>query len=98
VPHRRESFASNLHRVTGPDASYALDSKVALVGDRAQERRHRTLARSGQHRVPDVLLVGPREIGELCDERVVIISPGFPGRAAVCAAGAWPPSTIRRCS
>jgi ribonuclease J len=73
------SFASNIHRVQQVlDAAYALDRKVALVG--RSMRKNVGIGRSlGHIEVPDGLLVGPREIGDFPDERVVIISTGSQG-------------------
>jgi ribonuclease J len=73
------SFASNIHRVQQVvDAAYALDRKVALVG--RSMRKNVGIGRSlGHIEVPDGLLVGPREIGDFADERVVIISTGSQG-------------------
>jgi ribonuclease J len=73
------SFASNIHRVQQVmDAAYALDRKVALVG--RSMRKNVGIGRSlGHIDVPEGLLVGPREIGDFPDERVVIISTGSQG-------------------
>jgi ribonuclease J len=73
------SFASNIHRVQQVvDAAYALDRKVALVG--RSMRKNVGIGRSlGHIEVPEGLLVGPREIGDFADERVVIISTGSQG-------------------
>jgi len=73
------SFASNIHRVQQVlDAAYALDRKVALVG--RSRRKNVGIGRSlGHIEVPEGLLVGPREIGDYADERVVIISTGSQG-------------------
>src|SRR5437764_8396050 len=73
------SFASNIHRVQQVlDAAYALDRKVALVG--RSMRKNVGIARSlGHIEVPEGLLVGPREIDDLPDERVVVISTGSQG-------------------
>jgi ribonuclease J len=73
------SFASNIHRVQQVvDAAYALDRKVALVG--RSMRKNVGIGRSlGHIEVPDGILVGPREIGDFPDERVVIISTGSQG-------------------
>jgi ribonuclease J len=73
------SFASNIHRVQQVlDAAYALDRKVALVG--RSMRKNVGIGRSlGHVDVPEGLLVGPREIGDFEDERVVIISTGSQG-------------------
>jgi ribonuclease J len=73
------SFASNIHRVQQVvDAAAALDRKVALVG--RSMRKNVGIGRTlGHIEVPDGLLVGPREINDLPDERVVIISTGSQG-------------------
>jgi ribonuclease J len=73
------SFASNIHRVQQVlDAAYALDRKVALVG--RSMRKNVGIGRSlGHIEVPEGLLVGPREINDFPDERVVIISTGSQG-------------------
>jgi len=73
------SFASNIHRVQQViDAAEALDRKVALVG--RSMRKNVGIGRNlGHIEVPDGILVGPREIGDFPDERVVIISTGSQG-------------------
>jgi ribonuclease J len=73
------SFASNIHRVQQAlDAAYALGRKVALVG--RSMRKNVGIGRSlGHIEVPEGLLVGPREIGDFPDERIVIISTGSQG-------------------
>jgi ribonuclease J len=73
------SFASNIHRVQQVvDAAYALGRKVALVG--RSMRKNVGIGRSlGHIEVPEGLLVGPREINDFPDERVVIISTGSQG-------------------
>jgi ribonuclease J len=73
------SFASNIHRVQQVvDAAYALDRKVALVG--RSMRKNVGIGRTlGHIEVPDGMLVGPREISDFPDERVVIISTGSQG-------------------
>jgi ribonuclease J len=73
------SFASNIHRVQQVvDAAAALDRKVALVG--RSMRKNVGIGRTlGHIEVPDGLLVGPREINDFPDERVVIISTGSQG-------------------
>jgi ribonuclease J len=82
-PHLEEivvtSFASNIHRVQQVvDAAYALNRKVALVG--RSMRKNVGIGRTlGHIEIPDGMLVGPREINDLPDERVVIISTGSQG-------------------
>jgi len=73
------SFASNIHRVQQVvDAAYALDRKVALVG--RSMRKNVGIGRTlGHIEVPDGMLVGPREISDLPDEPIVIISTGSQG-------------------
>jgi ribonuclease J len=73
------SFASNIHRVQQVlDAALALDRKVALVG--RSMRKNVGIGRNlGHIEVPDGLMVGPREISDFPDERVVIISTGSQG-------------------
>jgi ribonuclease J len=73
------SFASNIHRVQQAlDAAAALERKVALVG--RSMRKNVSIGRTlGHIEVPDGLLVGPREIGDFPDERVVLISTGSQG-------------------
>jgi ribonuclease J len=73
------SFASNIHRVQQVvDAAHALGRKVALVG--RSMRKNVGIGRSlGHVEVPEGMLVGAREIGDLPDERVVILSTGSQG-------------------
>jgi ribonuclease J len=73
------SFASNIHRVQQVvDAAYALDRKVALVG--RSMRKNVSIGRQlGHIEVPEGMLVGPREINDFPDERVVIVSTGSQG-------------------
>ncbi len=73
------SFASNIHRVQQVvDAAAALDRKVALVG--RSMRKNVGIGRTlGHIEIPDGLLVGPREIEDFPDDRVVIISTGSQG-------------------
>jgi ribonuclease J len=73
------SFASNIHRVQQAlDAAAALDRKVSLVG--RSMRKNVAIGRSlGHIDVPEGLLVEPREIDDLPDERIVIVSTGSQG-------------------
>ncbi|HEY7960380.1 MAG TPA: ribonuclease J [Solirubrobacteraceae bacterium] len=73
------SFASNIHRVQQVvDAAEALGRKVALVG--RSMRKNVGIGRTlGHIEVPDGMLVGPREIDDFPDERIVIISTGSQG-------------------
>ncbi len=73
------SFASNIHRVQQVmDAAYALDRKVTLVG--RSMRKNVGIGRQLDHiDVPEGMLVGTREIEDLPDDRIVIISTGSQG-------------------
>jgi ribonuclease J len=73
------SFASNIHRVQQVvDAAEALDRKVALVG--RSMRKNVAIGRTlGHIEIPEGLLVGPREIEDFPDERIVVISTGSQG-------------------
>jgi len=73
------SFASNIHRVQQVvDAADALGRKVALVG--RSMRKNVNIGRSlGHIDVPQGMLVQPREIDDLPDDRLVIISTGSQG-------------------
>jgi ribonuclease J len=73
------SFASNIHRVQQVvDAAHNLDRKVALVG--RSMRKNVGIGRTlGHIDVPEGLMVGPREIDDFPDERIVIISTGSQG-------------------
>ena len=73
------SFASNIHRVQQVvDAAQALGRKVALVG--RSMRKNVGIGRTlGHIEVPDGMLVGMREIEDIADERIVIISTGSQG-------------------
>jgi ribonuclease J len=73
------SFASNIHRVQQVvDAAAALDRKVALIG-RSMRKNVGIGRQLGHIEVPSGLLVGPREINDFPDDRVVIISTGSQG-------------------
>jgi ribonuclease J len=73
------SFASNIHRVQQVmDAAYALDRKVTLVG--RSMRKNVGIGRQLDHiDVPEGMLVGTREIEDLPDDRIVIVSTGSQG-------------------
>ena len=73
------SFASNIHRIQQTcDAAAAVGRKVSLVG--RSMRKNFAIARSlGHVDVDDGLLVGPREVEDYPDERIVIISTGSQG-------------------
>jgi ribonuclease J len=83
------SFASNIHRVQQVvDAAAALGRKVALVG--RSMRKNVNIGRNlGHIHVPDGLLVGPGEIDDFPDHRMVIVSTGSQGE---------PLSALRRMS
>jgi ribonuclease J len=73
------SFASNIHRVQQVvDAAHALGRKVALVG-RSMRKNVGIGRQLGHIEIPEGMLVGPREIDDLPDERVVFISTGSQG-------------------
>jgi ribonuclease J len=73
------SFASNIHRVQQVvDAAHALDRKVCLVG--RSMRKNTNIGRSlGHIKLPEGILIGPRELSDFPDERIVIISTGSQG-------------------
>src|SRR5919107_1771720 len=73
------SFASNIHRVQQVvDAAAALDRKVCLVG--RSMRKNTNIGRSlGHIRIPEGLMIGPREISDFPDHRIVIVSTGSQG-------------------
>ncbi len=73
------SFASNIHRVQQVvDAASALGRKVALVG--RSMRKNVNIGRTlGHIEIPEGQLVGPREIEDFPDHRMVIISTGSQG-------------------
>ena len=73
------SFASNIHRVQQVvDAAAELNRKVCLVG--RSMRKNTNIGRSlGHIEVPDGMLVGPRELQDFPDHKVVVISTGSQG-------------------
>ncbi|MCL2768613.1 MAG: ribonuclease J, partial [Solirubrobacterales bacterium] len=72
-------FASNIHRVQQVvDAAAQLDRKIALVG--RSMRKNVGIGRSlGHIELPEGIVVGPREIEDFPDERLVIVSTGSQG-------------------
>ena len=73
------SFASNIHRVQQVvDAAAALGRKVALVG-RSMRKYVNIGRRLGHIEVPEGMLVGVKEIEDLPDDRLVVISTGSQG-------------------
>jgi ribonuclease J len=83
------SFASNIHRVQQVmDAAAAVGRKVSLVG--RSMRKNVNIGRTlGHIEVPEGILVGPREIEDFPDHKVVVISTGSQGE---------PLSALRRMS
>jgi ribonuclease J len=72
-------FASNIHRVQQVvDAAHGLGRKVSLVG-RSMRKNVNIGRQLGHIRVPDGMLVEPREIEDFPDEKLVIISTGSQG-------------------
>jgi len=73
------SFASNIHRIQQTcDAAAAVGRKISLVG--RSMRKNFSIARSlGHVDVDDGMLVGPREVEDYPDDRIVIISTGSQG-------------------
>ena len=73
------SFASNIHRVQQVvDAAAALERKVSLVG--RSMRKNVSIGRTlGHIDIPEGMLVGPREIEDFPDDRIVILSTGSQG-------------------
>jgi ribonuclease J len=73
------SFASNIHRVQQVvDAAAALGRKVCLVG--RSMRKNTNIGRSlGHIKLPDGILIGPRELSDFPDEKLVVISTGSQG-------------------
>ena len=73
------SFASNIHRVQQVvDAAAALGRKVVLVG--RSMKKNTNIGRSlGHIKVPEGIIIGPREIAQFPDHKIVIISTGSQG-------------------
>ena len=73
------SFASHVHRVQQVlDAAYAHGRKVALVG-RSMVRNMGVARDLGYLTIPDDVLVEPRVLDDLPDERVVLMCTGSQG-------------------
>jgi ribonuclease J len=72
-------FASNIHRVQQVvDAAGALDRRVSLVG--RSMRKNVNIGRMlGHIDVAEGMLVGPKEIEDFADEKLVVISTGSQG-------------------
>jgi ribonuclease J len=72
-------FASNIHRVQQVvDAAAVLDRRVALVG--RSMRKNVNIGRMlGHIDVPEGMLVGPKEIEDFPDSKLVVISTGSQG-------------------
>jgi ribonuclease J len=72
-------FASNIHRVQQVvDAAAALDRRVSLIG--RSMRKNTNIGRMlGHIDIPEGMLVGPKEIEDFPDHKLVIISTGSQG-------------------
>ncbi|HEX6025031.1 MAG TPA: ribonuclease J [Solirubrobacter sp.] len=72
-------FASNIHRVQQViHAAAAANRKIVLVG--RSMRKNVNIGRSlGHIDIPEGMLVGPRELDQWPDERIVVISTGSQG-------------------
>ncbi|MGH2712533.1 MAG: ribonuclease J [Thermoleophilaceae bacterium] len=72
-------FASNIHRVQQVvDAAVTLDRRVSLVG--RSMRKNVNIGRMlGHIDVPEGMLVGPKEIEDFPDDKLVVISTGSQG-------------------
>jgi len=73
------SFASNIHRVQQViDAAHELDRQVALVG-RSMVKNVNIGRELGHIRVPEGMMVEPKHVEEVADERLVIVATGSQG-------------------
>lgn len=73
------SFASNVHRVQQViDAAARLGRRVALVG-RSMRKNFNIASNLGVASAPEGIFVQPREIRDLPDEEVVVVSTGSQG-------------------
>jgi ribonuclease J len=72
-------FASNIHRVQQVvDAAAALDRRVSLIG--RSMRKNVNIGRMlGHIDIPEGMLVGPKEIEDFPDAKLVVISTGSQG-------------------
>jgi ribonuclease J len=73
------SFASNIHRVQQVvDAAEVLGRKVVLVG--RSMRKNTNIGRTlGHIKMPEGIVIGPREMSDYPDHKLVIISTGSQG-------------------
>ena len=72
-------FASNIHRVQQVvDAAAVLDRRVSLVG-RSMRKNVNIRRMLGHIDVPEGMLVGPKEIEDFPDSKLVVISTGSQG-------------------
>jgi ribonuclease J len=73
------SFASNIHRVQQVvDAAAVLGRKVVLVG--RSMRKNTNIGRTlGHIKMPEGIVIGPREMSDYPDHKIVIISTGSQG-------------------
>ena len=73
------SFASNVHRVQQVvDAAVLTGRKVALVG-RSMKKNSKIARALGHIDIPEGVLIQPRQISDLPDSQVVIVSTGSQG-------------------
>ena len=73
------AFASNIHRVQQVvDAATALGRKVSLVG-RSMRKNVNIGRQLGHIEIPDGMLVGPTEIEDFPDHKLVVLSTGSQG-------------------